>query len=108
MPVIIYISGSISSDPDYQRKFYRAEDLLRNRHPFADIINPARNAIGSWEGLTKAEIWGEFMQISREQVKRSDIVATLSGWEKSRGAVEEVALAKENGVLIFSVESLLK
>jgi hypothetical protein len=103
MPITIFIAGPMSGLPAFNHPaFYEAEDLLKNRHPFVEIINPARNVIHAWGGITKAEIWEEYMTISRDQVKQSDIVATL------RGVIEEVALAKENGILITSVEALLK
>lgn len=109
MPVTICIAGPMSGLPAFNHPaFYEAEDLLKNRHPLVEIINPARNVIHAWDGITKEEIWEEYMTISRDQVKQSDIVATLPGWEQSRGAVEEVALAKENGILITSVEAFIK
>lgn len=108
MPTI-YISGAITNDPDYRRKFALAENVLKQDHPCARIINPANNEIAPFGNVvTPEEIWEAYMEISREQVKQSDIVATLPGWEQSRGAVEEVALAKSNGILVCSVRELIK
>ena len=107
MPVTIYISGAITNDPDYKQKFDAAESLIRANFRYVKIINPAKNEVDT-TGMDAEQIWQAFMEISREQVKRSDIVATLDGWEQSRGAVEEVALAKSNGILVCSVKELIK
>ncbi len=107
MPVTIYISGAVSNDPDHQRRFDAAERMLRASFRYVKIINPAKNEVDT-TGMDAEQIWQAFMEISREQVKQSDIVATLDGWEQSRGAVKEVALAKSNGILVCSVRELLK
>ena len=107
MPVTIYISGSITNDPGHKQKFDAAESLIRSSFPYVKIINPAKNEVDA-TGMDAEQIWQAFMEISRDQVKRSDIVATLDGWEQSRGAVEEVALAKSNGILVCSVKELIK
>ena len=107
MPVTIYISGAITHDPLYKRKFDEAERLLKASFQYVSIINPASNEVDTTD-MDAEQIWQAFMEISREQVKRSDIMATLDGWEQSSGAVEEVALAKSNGILVCSVKELIK
>ena len=107
MPVTIYISGAITNDPDYQQKFDEAERLIRQSFRYVKIINPAKNEVDT-TGMDAEQIWQAYMAVCREQVKRSDIVATLDGWEQSRGAVEEVALAKSNEIIVCSVKELLK
>ena len=107
MPVTIYISGAITNDPLYQYKFDQAEAALNQRFEYAKVINPAKNEVDT-TGMDAEQIWQAYMAVCREQVKRSDIVATLDEWEQSRGAVEEVALAKSNEIIVCSVKELLK
>jgi methionine-rich copper-binding protein CopC len=107
MPVTIYISGAITSDPYYQFKFDEAEKALKATFQYAKIINPAKNEVDT-TGMDAEQIWRAYMEISREQVKQSDIVATLDGWQLSRGATEEVALAKSKGILVCSVNELIR
>ena len=52
-------------------------------------------------------MWQLYMRISVKQVADSDIVATLPGWEQSKGAQIEVNLAKQLGELVTSVSALV-
>lgn len=103
----IYISGKMTGLPEHNHPaFHAAEAALRQLMPHARIINPARNDIGDTTGMTEAEIWEAYMQISRRQVRDCDIVATLDGWQDSRGACEEVALAEAEGKPVLLVGQL--
>ena len=107
MPVTIYISGAITHDRDYQSKFDAAERMLKATFRYVKIINPANNKVDA-TSLDPEKIWQAYMEIAREQVNQSDIVATLDGWQLSRGATEEVALAQSNGIIVCSVKELIK
>lgn len=38
----IYISGAMTSDPDYEEKFDAAEEWVLGKYPCAEIVNPVR------------------------------------------------------------------
>jgi hypothetical protein len=90
----IYIAGPMSGLPEFNHPaFYEAEARLAFAHKGARIINPARNDIGSREGMTDDEICQAFMRILVKQIAESDMIFMLEGWEKSRVAVIEHDLA---------------
>ena len=94
--------------PDHNHPaFYVAEAKLRQLMPHAKIVNPARNDIGDTDGMTEAEIWEAYMQISRRQVRECDIVATLDGWQDSRGAREEVEIANKERLLVLPLSVIM-
>lgn len=80
----IYIAGPISGDPDYKAKFAAAAAWL-GKDTGDRILNPAMLP----EGLTPAQ----YMQICVPMLLAADRVVFLPGWENSKGAQIEHALA---------------
>ena len=93
----IYISGSISNNPNYKEDFERAEDCLQIEYPKAEVINPA--LVNSH--LPKSTTHEEYMRMSFCMLDMCDGIYMLSNYEKSKGACMEYgyALAKDKIIL---------
>lgn len=93
----IYISGPMTGYEDFNRPaFRRAEDTLRAALD-ATFINPARldeQAGPDWE-------WPDFMRNSLKGMLDACTIYMLNGWENSKGAKIELALAKELGMPVM-------
>jgi hypothetical protein len=71
--------------------FHTSADELRSRG--WSVVNPAENA-----EPTTDPTWDDWMVVSLAQVRGASLLALLPGWESSRGALAEVALAGELGI----------
>lgn len=71
-------------------EFNRVEKLLVAQGH--EVINPASNP-NPPAGTKKEDVWAYFMELSLEQVRSVEKLVLLQGWEASRGARKEVALA---------------
>ena len=81
----VYITGAISSDPNYKAKFAAAKaHLLANGA--ARVLNPAELPDG-WD-------YQEYMAHCMLMVQRAERIATLPDWARSPGAIAEVSYAK--------------
>ena len=78
----VYISGAISNDPDYKRKFCNAEKYLTKKGH--DVINPAFVATA----LPKLE-HEQYLHIDKSLIDICDAVYFLKDWGSSKGAREE-------------------
>ena len=86
----LYIAGPMTGLPDfnYPAFFRAADDLRKVGH---EPINPARKREGiPHQGAT----WLDYMRHSLRDIADCDGIATLPGWEGSRGARIEVDLAR--------------
>lgn len=93
---VLYIAGPMSGLPDKNiPAFDAAETRLRAKG--YDVLNPARH-----EGW--ATNWQGYMRLGIRDVTRADGVATLPGWGKSEGAVEEVRIAGLLGIPVATEE----
>lgn len=82
-PAKVYIAGPITGHPDYKQVF---ENVQRNLEAAGSVaINPAILP----EGLSP----GEYMAICLPMLLSADRVLFLHGWETSKGAMIEHALA---------------
>ena len=95
----IYLSGKITGDPDYARKFREAGNLLNEAG--YEPLNPAAIVL-------EKEGWQNAMKQAVRLMLLGDGVALLPGWKKSRGAKIEAALAKAIGMPAKPVEEWLK
>lgn len=83
----VYISGPMSGMPEMNYPaFHAAEAKLRELG--YEVENPANNPD------PEPKTWEGFMRMAVKQVCECDSVVCLPGWEDSRGANVEVALAK--------------
>ena len=94
----IYISGAITSNPNYKEDFERAEDYLNQFYPKAEIINPA--LVNSY--LPKSTTHEEYMRMSFCMLDMADAIYMIRNWKTSCGASQEYgyALAKDKIILV--------
>lgn len=96
----IYVSGPMAGYPGHNyHAFNRAEDDLQTLG--FDVLNPLHNKLP--EGLDFAD----YLRADLKMVCDSDGVATLPGWESSRGACLEVEVAHRLGILTMPLERWL-
>ena len=88
--MLIYISGAITNNENYQADFQKAEQwlMLKGHTP----INPAR-FITNFPKLTEEQI----MKIDYCLVEMCDGIFMLGGWQDSKGACAELSYAKSLG-----------
>ena len=91
----IYLSGKITGDLDYQKKFLNAAmDLLKAG--YTGIENPCYYA-------SEEDGWSVAMRKVLGVMLTCDGVALLPDWEDSRGAKIEARLARELGLIVKPV-----
>jgi hypothetical protein len=85
----IYIAGKMSGIADFNYPAFHAE-AARLRAIGFHVENPAENSPqATWQG---------YMRQALRQMMTCDAVALLPGWERSRGAQIERALAIDLGI----------
>lgn len=88
----VYLSGKITGDPDFKRKFKEWE-----MHVFSlgagKVLNPARLPEG-WE-------YNEYMEHCMIMVRRCEVIALLPCWRASMGAQAESAYAYSLGKTVI-------
>lgn len=87
----LYIAGPMTGLPEYNYPaFFTAQrDLEANGYA---VLNPARRPSNpSWT-------WLRFMRAALHDVAECDGIATLPGWQSSRGASLEVEIARRLGL----------
>jgi hypothetical protein len=90
----IYLAGPCTGMPDFNYPAFNAA-AVKLRDMGYHIQNPAENpapACGSWEA---------YMRMSIRQLTMCDAIVVLPGWEKSRGACEEVRVASMFGMTVY-------
>lgn len=109
----IYLSGSITHDPDYRRKFDLAERLIHTEAvPEAQIFNPAANQNLPSEGKTDEELWADylvrdlFMLMTIRNRFSDAVLVSLPGHQTSKGASLERAFAERIGFRFLDIQSL--
>ncbi len=93
---VVYLSGKISNDPDFKRKFKEWE-----MHVFSlgarKVLNPAHLPDG-WD-------YDEYMEHCMVMVRRCDVIALLPCWSASKGAQAESAYAFSIGKQVLHLSS---
>ena len=86
----IYIAGSITDNPDYEKQFKQAEKrLIAEGHA---VINPCKN-----DGFS----YREYIDMGLCELMKCDAIYLLPGWEKSPGAQLELRYAETVGLQVF-------
>jgi hypothetical protein len=83
----VYVSGAITSDPNYKEKFTRAKAQLLARG--YDVISPVD--VGEYAFLT----YDEFMHIDYALIDVCDAIFMLGDWQRSKGARMELQYAAD-------------
>lgn len=95
----IYISGAITKDKGYYRKFMNSE--IRLKKLGHEVVNPAR--LGKC--LPKTFEQKDYLDVEKEIITKCDAICMLKGWEESEGAKEEYSFAKQMNIkVIFEKE----
>ena len=93
----IYLAGPMSGYPEFNYPaFHWGAGLLASAG--VDPINPART-----EGREARHGWVDFMRASLRDLADCDGVATLTGWQDSRGAALEVHIARSLDLPVMPV-----
>lgn len=87
----VYIAGPMTGYENFNRAafFAKAAELFQRR---AIPLNPAVLP----DGLTQAQ----YMDICFAMIRAADGIHLLKGWEKSKGALAELAYAEKLGIAI--------
>ena len=88
---IIYLSGSITNDPNYEDHFRQAEE---NLSAYYHVINPAKFYV-------KDMTYTEIIIFCFYMLELADEIHMLKGHEKSKGATMEYLLAQQNKIKMF-------
>lgn len=86
----VYISGSISNDPNYLEHFNKAENFLKSKGN--KVFNPCC--------IPVIFSYDEFMKIDLAALECCDAIYMLKGWQESKGANIEFKRAQELGLII--------
>ena len=96
----IYISGPISSNPDYKIEFALAQSILQKD---ADVvINPAAIVLPYADKLPESERWAEYLlhdiKIITELKDKNITMVLLPNWKLSKGSCLEHTVAASFGI----------
>lgn len=97
---LIYVSGPMTEVPDFNHHtFNLAAQALRSAG--WRVFNPAEN------GMSTEAPWAEHMRLDIRRLMDCTHVATLEGWQNSRGAALEVHIANRLGLQVSSLQHWL-
>lgn len=92
----VYICGPITGIPEFNKPaFDSVEDQLR--HQGFEPINPHRTCAHILRSFFPSDQahWRACMKVDIRELMTCDMIVLLPGWESSKGAKLEVALARE-------------
>ena len=96
----IYLSGPMTNDEGYMKKFNNAADQLIEIDPDLIIVNPATMLQFSG-GLETGADYRRILEIDKQIISSCDAICLLPGWESSKGCREEVETAITEALDIF-------
>lgn len=90
----IYISGPITNDPDFEKKFDYYRTLLRRRGH--QVLDPT-----VWNREKLVLEYQEYMKLDLAMIEVCDAIYMLPNWQDSKGAQIELEYATRKGLQIF-------
>jgi hypothetical protein len=96
--MIVYLSGSITKDPNYRSKFADAEKTLRKMGHV--VLNPCC--------LPVDLDYNACMEVDFAMIKVADAICLLNDWHVSKGAVMEYYRAFELGKTVLSFDEYVE
>lgn len=101
---IMYLSGPMSGYPDFNAaSFFRATDILREKGYV--VINPHELPEPDITGMSELAAWAEYLArdvMLFARITNPVILVLLPGWEQSRGALLERAVAMQRGFRVIT------
>lgn len=98
----VYVAGPMTGLPEFNYPaFFAAAERLRGVG--IEPINPARP-----QGREGCSSWLDYMRASLLDIAECDGIATLPGWQDSRGAALEVHIARSLDLPVRPVEAWLE
>jgi hypothetical protein len=94
----IYLSGPMTGKPDFNYPAFNKAALELEELGY-DVENPASNS--------KQDSWEDYMREALKQMLECDAVALLPGHQFSKGATEEIRIAKMLGIPIKTIQNYL-
>lgn len=91
-----YISGAVSSDPNFREKFAKAEAELKSRG--YKVINPVK-------GEKDGKPWQYYMKKDIKKLLKCNGIFLLPDWKTSEGACLEYMIAKSLDFYISRLDS---
>lgn len=88
----VYISGKITGDADYKKKFQNAENFLEAVG--FEVFNPAKVP-------DEGKPWAWYMKRDIKELMDCDAILLLKDWKESKGARLEYYIAQQLGMKIF-------
>ena len=98
---MIYISGRITGNKNWQSDFQKAEDYLKKKHWLDEIVNPLSLDKKTQEIYGANPTYQEYMINDIYNLIFCDSIYMLRGWWRSKGARLERHIAKVLGMKII-------
>lgn len=92
-----YISGEVSNDPDFRKKFNQTEKNLKKQGLV--VLNPVKYERNGKE-------WTWYLKKDVRKLSYCDGIILLYGWANSRGAMVEYSLATKLKLKIISIANV--
>lgn len=105
----IYISGAISSDPDYEEKFSKAKSVLMGMG--YNVLNPCDFVTAkeiTESGINEDLAYRLCLERDFQAIMfMADAVVDLCDWQKSKGAIAENYLAQFLGIPCYEYNKFI-
>lgn len=88
----VYISGAVSSDKNFRKKFRKAEEKLILQG--YDVVNPVKDE-------EDGKSWKYYMRKDIVKLMSCDCIYLLDDWATSEGACLERIIAKKVGMEVI-------
>lgn len=98
----VYISGAITNDPDYRQKFMQKAKELQNLG--YEVVNPVVISAHLEMKMGKQNVkYEDYLREDIKELLRCDGIASITGWEKSKGAKLEHLIARVLKITVVDV-----